>query len=168
MIKYALLCEVEHEFEAWFSNSEAYEDQRQALMIACPFCGSPRVRKAIMAPNIQPSRKGSASEGPSPQSSGAGADPTEARLMAEALHKLRQHIETHYDYVGSDFASEARDIHSGLSQQRLIYGEAKSEEVKALIEEGVPITPIPQAITPEAHGPLGSKTLRPQDRSKLN
>ena len=68
--------------------------------------------------------------------------------MMEAMAKARRHVEDNFDYVGDAFAREARDIHDGVSPQRAIYGEAKPEEVKSLVEDGVPVAPLPPAIAP--------------------
>lgn len=111
MIKYALLCDQDHEFEAWFSNSTAYEDQVARNLVECPHCGSLDVRKALMAPAVRTARKRAAS--PEEQ----------ARQMAS---KVRAHIRENYDYVGEDFASEARAMHDGDKPERLIYGETSA------------------------------------------
>ncbi|MDI7775332.1 DUF1178 family protein [Asticcacaulis sp. EMRT-3] len=131
MIRYALKCDVGHEFEAWFDSSDGYDAQTAKGLVACPMCGSVMVSKAIMAPMVR---------------TGKQADETAAktqRAVAEAMHRLRQHVEKTHDYVGGDFASEARDIHHGLAPDRPIYGEATQDEVKSLVEEGVPVAPLP-------------------------
>jgi hypothetical protein len=65
------------------------------------------------------------------------------QAVAEALHRLRRHVETTHDYVGKAFASEARDMHEGLTPERPIYGEATPDEVKGLVEDGVPVAAVP-------------------------
>lgn len=137
MIKYALRCFVEHEFEAWFSNSDAYDKQAADGLIECPFCGSKSVSKAIMAPAVK-TRKGEMTV------------PAEMRQMAEMLHQMRQAVESQCDYVGANFASEARDMHEGVTPERPIYGEATPSEVKALKDEGIPVMalPKPEALLP--------------------
>ncbi len=52
MIRYALNCENRHTFESWFQNSSAYDKQAKRSLINCPVCGSAKVEKAIMAPNL--------------------------------------------------------------------------------------------------------------------
>lgn len=133
MIKYALLCDQDHEFEAWFSNSDSYDDQVARHLVECPHCGSLDVRKALMAPAVRTSRKRAAS--PEEQ----------AKQMAS---KVRAHIRDNYDYVGDDFASEARAMHKGEKPERLIYGETSAEESKSLKDDGVPVTPLPDALAP--------------------
>jgi hypothetical protein len=131
MIRYALKCDIDHEFEAWFESSDGYEAQVAQGLVECPLCGSLNVAKAIMAPMVRTSRQKEDSEA------------SAKRAVAEALHRLRQHVESTHDYVGGDFAHEARDIHNGLAPDRPIYGEATPDEVKSLVEEGVPVAPLP-------------------------
>lgn len=131
MIKYALKCEVDHDFEAWFPSSDGYDQQVRQGLVECPHCGTQNVAKAIMAPQVRTSKAA--------ESGLAEAQ----KAVAEALYKLRQHVETTHDYVGKSFAAEARDIHEGLAPDRPIYGEATPQEVKSLVEEGVPVAPLP-------------------------
>ena len=133
MIRYALICECDHGFEAWFSNSAAFDEQNERDLIECPQCGSVGIRKAVMSPAVATSRKREAS----PQ----------ARLKAMAA-LVKAHIRSHYDYVGEDFAAEARAIHAGDKPERLIYGETSPAEGEALRDEGVPVAPLPDALAP--------------------
>lgn len=139
MIRYALSCEHDHGFEAWFGSSTDYDVQAERGLVECPFCGSREVRKQIMAPAVTGTKK--------------TAPPDHAQtVMMEAVAKARRHVEENFDYVGDAFAREARDIHDGISPQRAIYGEAKPAEVKSLIEDGVPVAPLPPAIAPRPKG----------------
>jgi hypothetical protein len=134
MIRYALLCEQAHEFEGWFGSSDDFDDQAGRGLLECPVCGSKSVSKQIMAPAVAGTRKrGASGEAPSRQ------------MMMEAMGRMRRHVEENFDYVGDRFAREARDIHEGKSEERGIYGEASPQEVKALVEEGVPVAPLPPA-----------------------
>lgn len=133
MIRYALICDGEHEFEAWFSNSAAFDDQNARDLVECPQCGSAGVRKAVMSPAVTTSRQRDATP--------------EARMRAAAA-QVKAHIRTHYDYVGTDFAVEARAIHAGDKPERLIYGEASPQESEALHEAGVPVAPLPDVFAP--------------------
>jgi hypothetical protein len=166
MIRYALQCEFGHEFEAWFSSSTTYDEQVVAGQVSCPHCGSLSVSKAIMAPNVSTSRK---------QAEAVATEQKAQRVMAEMAHRLRAHVEANFDYVGPTFASEARDIHDGLSPQRPIYGEATGEEVKSLIEDGISVAPIPapmttpKAIDPAHAAPVSSPRIgTPVPKSRLN
>jgi hypothetical protein len=134
MIRYALLCEHGHDFEGWFGASDDFEAQRERGLLECPVCGSKAVRKAIMAPSVSGTKAQAGPDGP----------PPEAReMMMQAAQAVRQHVEDNFDYVGDAFASEARAIHEGKSEDRGIYGEASGSEVKKLIEDGVPVAPLP-------------------------
>lgn len=144
MIKYALKCENNHGFEAWFGDSCAYEDQNEKGLIECPYCGSVRIDKAIMAPNIRTSKSKNAD---APIINQPELLPSE---IAKAYSQIKSHIEKNYDYVGKNFAEEARAIHAGVSEERLIYGETSPKEAVELIEEGVPIAPIPPLANPKA------------------
>lgn len=136
MIKYALACEHGHAFEGWFGASADFDDQAARGLLDCPVCASKAVRKQIMSPAVG---------GTKAQDSGAGLPPEARQVMMEAMGKVRAHVEQNFDYVGDAFAREARDIHEGKSEERGIYGEASPAEVKALVEDGVPVAPLPPA-----------------------
>jgi hypothetical protein len=129
MIRYTLRCDKDHGFDSWFGSAAAYDSLRASGHVACPDCGSTRVEKALMAPNVTPSRK---------QPLAAPQDPREA-----ALAELRRRVEENSDYVGLEFAAEARRIHEGEAPERSIYGEARPDEARRLIEDGVPVAPLP-------------------------
>lgn len=137
MIRYALKCDVDHDFEAWFSSSSGFDDQIAKGLVECPMCGSKAVTKAIMAPMVRTSK-------------GADSMADAQKAVAEAMYRLRKHVETTHDYVGAGFAAEARDIHNGLTPDRLIYGEATPQEVQALVDDGVPVAALPVFTPPVA------------------
>lgn len=135
MIRYALACDHAHPFEAWFGSSSDYDDQAARGLVECPFCGSHAVSKQIMAPAVAGTKK-------------RDAAPDLGRMQAmmmQAAREVRSHVEQNFDYVGDAFAREARDIHEGRSEQREIYGEATSAEVRALKEDGIPCAALPPA-----------------------
>lgn len=134
MIKYALVCAQAHPFEGWFGSSADYDDQSARGLITCPACGSAEVRKQIMAPAVS---------GTKARGSDAVADPNMRSMMMEAMARVRSHVTDNFDYVGDRFAAEARAIHEGASEDRGIYGEASAKEVRALIEDGVQVAPLP-------------------------
>ncbi|MEL7028928.1 MAG: DUF1178 family protein [Pseudomonadota bacterium] len=134
MIKYSLICADNHEFEAWFRDSADYDSQAERKLVECPICGTLEVRKAIMAPSI--ARGGS----------GAG-DKRMGEIqkeIAKAMTRARDYVEKNFDYVGDKFPEEARKIHYGETDERQIYGEASGAEVKELVDEGVPVAPVPK------------------------
>jgi hypothetical protein len=130
MIRYALACDAGHEFEAWFGDSQDFDDQSARGLLTCPLCETHAVRKQIMAPAVSPSRR---------------KQPEKREMMMEAMGAIRAHVEETFDYVGPGFAAEARRIHAGEAERRGVYGEASPEEVKALVEDGVPVAPLPPA-----------------------
>jgi hypothetical protein len=142
MIKYALRCSENHQFEAWFSNSTAYEAQAAARQILCPNCGRDRVQKALMAPNVVSARNREI-----PPASSPGPNP--GGEIVAMLRKFREHVAQNSEYVGPRFAEEARKIHHEEAEARGIHGEASNEEVKLLKEEGVEFYPLPSL--PEEH-----------------
>ena len=136
MIRYALVCDQDHPFEAWFGSSSDYDDQAQRGLVECPFCGSHGVAKQIMAPAVAGTKRSS----PAPDMAAKMQS-----MMLEAAREVRAHVEQNFDYVGDRFAKEARDIHEGKSEDRGIYGEASPKEVKALLEDGVKVAALPPA-----------------------
>ena len=137
MIRYDLVCDRGHAFDGWFRDSQGFEDQAAAKTVQCPHCGSSDVEKALMAPGV-PARSNRRS-GPSEDSM---TDPR-AVMMRTAMRKLREHVEATADYVGPQFADEARRIHNKESEERGIYGEASPEEARALRDEGIDVMPLP-------------------------
>jgi hypothetical protein len=142
MIHFTLKCDKGHRFDSWFQSSDAFDTLKAAGMVCCTECGSTQVAKAIMAPRVQASHKRT-------QAAVAEPDATSTELSAasnpaqQALTELRKKVEENADYVGMNFAREARDIHDGLSPERAIYGEAKPEDARKLFEDGVPLAPLP-------------------------
>lgn len=133
MIRYALICEHEHEFEGWFGSSGDFDDQQARGLLECPMCASKAVRKQIMAPAVSGTKRTSLKD---------QAQPTQA-MMLEAMGRIRKHVEENFDDVGDSFAKEARAMHEGKTEVRGIYGQATPTEVKELVEDGVPVAPLP-------------------------
>lgn len=144
MIRYALKCDQDHAFDGWYRSAGAFDALLAAGHVACVVCGSTRVEKAVMAPLVRPARRAAApepagpAESPAPGPLSAPASPAE-----QALGELRRRIEASSENVGRDFAREARAIHEGEAEARPIIGEAAPEEAKSLIEDGVPVAPLP-------------------------
>jgi hypothetical protein len=153
MIRYNLRCERGHAFESWFQSSSAYESQEKRKLVNCPSCGSAKVERAIMAPQIV-SKKGRESVEPAPApvampSTDVAAPTSTPLMMAQErelrakLRELRDHIVKNADNVGERFPNEARKMHYGDIEHRPIYGEASPEEARSLIDEGVEVSPLP-------------------------
>ena len=150
MIRYNLRCKQGHSFESWFQSSSAYESQEKRKLVSCPACGSTKVERAIMAPQIV-SKKGreKPQAAPAPTSTETTSpEPAPLMMTKEAelrakLRELRDHIVKNADNVGDRFSNEARKMHYGEIEHRPIYGQASNEEAQALIEEGVEVSPLP-------------------------
>jgi len=143
MIQYTLKCSKDHRFDSWFQSAAAFDKLKGAGMVSCAVCGDTSIEKAIMAPRVRPAR--SASVPPKETETTAPTPPLSAPASPaeQALADLKKHVEANSDYVGESFAKEARAMHDGDAPERAIYGEAKPEEAKALIEDGIPVTPLP-------------------------
>lgn len=134
MIRYSLKCGAGHGFESWFKGADAFSALMTAGQVACPVCGTSAVEKDLMAPAVLPARKAVSAR---PDLSMPASD-LEAKLAA-----LKKQIEENSEYVGLNFAAEARKIHAGDAPERAIHGEAKPDEARAMIEEGLPVAPLP-------------------------
>ena len=134
MIRYALQCAAGHGFEAWFASSAGYDDQAARGLFECPICGSVQVGKAIMAPAVAGTKRRAEPE----------VAPARMRqVFREAAREVRRHVLSEFENVGDGFAKEARAIHEGKAEERGIFGEATTAEVKALKEDGVGVAPLP-------------------------
>ena len=164
MIHYQLCCDEDHAFDGWFRDSAAFDGQAKQGLVACPHCGSGKVRRALMAPSIGRTRGaavdepavagGAAGVAPSPAlptSPGGMPDVAASPVMAAAmpdkvramLQRLRAEVETKCEHVGDRFAAEARAIHRGEADARGIYGEATPEQAEALADEGIEVARLP-------------------------
>ena len=171
MIKYQLICDLSHEFEGWFQTSASFDAQNQSQLITCPVCGSARVRRALMTPNLaspksrrrpsadkisdtnasitgihgsssSPSNQKNAS-GSSDVASGASSSVTEIGEAMAQLRQLQRKIKAEYRDVGTEFAAEVRKINYGESAPENIYGRSSDEEREALADEGIDVVAMP-------------------------
>ncbi|WP_353342959.1 DUF1178 family protein [Litorivita sp. NS0012-18] len=147
MIRFDLKCAADHRFDSWFQSAAAFDKLLASQMVTCAVCGSTKVEKAVMAPRVRTARSKGAKEvetveAPAPR-------PLDRPLSApasaaeQAVKALRAHIEANSDYVGEDFAKEARAIQNGTAPERPIYGESSLSEAKKLIDEGIEVAPLP-------------------------
>lgn len=154
MIHYKLRCGAGHEFEGWFQDSAGFEKLASAGLVECTTCGSTQVERALMAPAVVSSRKKAKPPAlpPQPAAEAPAAPPAEGQRMAAGpipaqllamLQRLRTEVEKSCDYVGKDFAEEARKIHNGEAEARGIYGEATDAEAEALAEDGIEVARLP-------------------------
>jgi hypothetical protein len=145
MIKFALLCARGHEFQSWFQSSEAFDTQVESGLVLCPLCQVTEVTKAIMAPAIASRGEAKRAKPPAQTQSQTKVALLDRRdLKSRAMiDAFRRRILAETDDVGSHFAEEARKIHNGLVPERAIHGQASIGDARALIEEGVPVLPVP-------------------------
>jgi hypothetical protein len=157
MIKYALACDKGHAFESWFQNSAAYDKQIKRGLVTCPLCGSEKVEKALMTPQVSGTRKRGKTIAPAPEAPAPAKEappaqeapapvamisPQEREFRAK-LKELRDHLTKNADNVGRKFPEEARKMHYGEIEHRSIYGEASPQDAKDLHEEGIEFHPLP-------------------------
>lgn len=150
MIHYNLRCAHGHEFDSWFRSSDAFEKQARAGLVECPVCGDTQVSRALMTPAVarapgvkgRPEATAEAAPAAPPAPTKPAAGPLPAQVLA-LLQRVREEVERNSDYVGGDFAEEARRIHKGEAEERPIYGEATDAEAEALRDEGIAVSRIP-------------------------
>jgi hypothetical protein len=162
MIRYRLQCPDDHQFDAWFANSAAYDTQAKRGLVTCAVCGSTKIEKALMAPNVATKGNKKADKPAKPAASDTPSDTTaiaatnSVALTGEAakraavaqelmalMRKVRAEVEAKAEYVGPNFAEEARKIHYDEAPNRGIYGEATKRDVVELLDEGIDIMPLP-------------------------
>jgi hypothetical protein len=153
MIRYALRCERDHTFESWFQDSAAFDTQVKRKLVDCPVCGSVKIEKAIMAPQIVSKKRREATvpaqapapapTQPAPEAASTPLMMAQERDLRAKLKELRDHIVKNADNVGERFPNEARKMHYGEIEHRPIYGEASPDEARSLIDEGVEVSPLP-------------------------
>ncbi len=150
MIVYELRCGAGHGFEAWFRNSDAYDQLNAAHQVTCAVCGITEISKAPMAPRIGRADRGGERElvrAEPPQASAPAApshvSPEQVRVVMSKIAELNRHIAETCDYVGTAFPEEARKIHYGETPPREIYGEATPAEAAELHEEGITVASVP-------------------------
>ena len=135
MIRFSLHCDNAHEFDAWFRSNEDFDGQKKSGLLSCPVCHSTSIEKQLMAPAVSTARKRE-------QQVGLGLE-AEQQKMLSALREVTKKVRKEAEYVGDRFAEEARRIHFKEVEERAIYGEASVKEVSSLVEDGIPVVPLP-------------------------
>lgn len=148
MIRYTLACDKGHQFESWFADSAAYDKQAKRKLVTCPHCGSAKVDKTIMAPQISTSKKRAKAQAPAPSPAPAENTPVamispQEQEFRSKLKELREHLTKNSDNVGTKFPDEARKMHYGEIEHRSIYGEATPKDAKEMLDEGIEFHPLP-------------------------
>lgn len=140
MIVFDLKCGQAHVFEAWFGSSADYADQRERGLLSCPICGDAAIDKAVMAPNV--AAKGNRAPVAAPDT------PPDPKALIAALAAAQARALEGSQWVGTAFADKARAMHLGEETAAPIHGQTSVAEAKALIDEGVPIAPLPLPVIP--------------------
>ena len=135
MIKYNLTCKkCNHLFDSWFPSSKEYEKLKSLKHINCPSCDSLRIEKSLMSPNVLNSKK-------------KKSEIVKNEKYVQVKNKIKEYqkfIKNNFEYVGENFAYEARSIHyNNKKKSKGIYGKATTDEVKELDEEGIKTEIIP-------------------------
>ncbi|WP_075217238.1 DUF1178 family protein [Mongoliimonas terrestris] len=158
MIRYALVCDKAHGFDAWFRSAADFDTQAERGLLSCPHCGSVSVAKGLMTPQVRTAESREKTRLPPPQPttdapSDTGSDmmvpvpaalaTPEGREILGRLRALKAKLIENSENVGAKFAEEARRIHYGEAPERPVHGQATVEEARALVEEGVGILPLP-------------------------
>lgn len=144
MIRYALRCEpAGHDFDGWFRSGADFDRQSALGLLECPLCGTSSVAKALMRPAVSASRVGPPGSAGPAGTAAVSPPPAEMLAMMRRLQAMAREVRAEADYVGPNFAEEARRIHYGETQERRIYGEASAPEVRGLLEEGIAALPLP-------------------------
>ena len=133
MIKYKLLCKnCSDSFESWFASSKEFERLKKSKLLQCLNCNSNKIDKSLMAPSIINKQK---------------KNNKDTKKFLEIKNKLKEYkkfVKNNFDYVGDNFAYEARSIHyNNKKKQKGIYGKASIKEAKELSEEGIEVETMP-------------------------
>ena len=131
MIVFDLRCQAGGEvFEGWFASSSDYSDQIERGLVQCPFCGSAEVEKAPMAPRV------------------SRANALDASKALVELAELQTRPLSNSEWVGEELPQTARAMHLGEMERRPVHGQASAEEARSLIDEGIPVLPLPLPVVP--------------------
>ena len=135
MIKYNLTCKkCNNLFDSWFPSSKEYEKLKNLKHINCPNCNSLKIEKSLMSPNVLNSKK-------------EKSKIVRNEKYVQVKNKIKEYqkfIKNNLEYVGENFAYEARSIHyNNKKNSKGIYGKATIDEVKELDEEGIKTEIIP-------------------------
>ena len=134
MIKYNLKCKNKHEFESWFSDSNEFENLKKKNLLECIFCSSKKIDKTIMSPMIARTKK---------SKNDIKKFDKNIEIEKKKLLQLRKFVENNFEYVGENFIKKVREVYYDNKNDKIIYGNATSEEKKELEEEGIDLLTIP-------------------------
>ena len=149
MIKYSLkcsenVCSKKEPFDGWFQNSSSFEKQIKAGYISCPYCGSLKVRKNLMTPSVKNTKKISSKINSKKIKHDELFEKTNKQFdMMVVLRNIKKEIQKNAEFVGNNFAKEAKAIHEGKSKERAIYGQAKTKDLEELKSKNIDVIAVP-------------------------
>ena len=134
MIKYLLNCKkCKIEFESWFASSKEFDKLKKLKLLNCQNCNSGKVEKSLMKPSLVKTTN--------------KINNKEVSKVIKFKKKLKEYqsfIKNNFEYVGENFAYEARSIHyNNKKNKKNIFGKASITDIKELKEEGIETTSIP-------------------------
>tara|TARA_Y100000996_G_C22258997_1_gene535083 strand:- start:155 stop:580 length:426 start_codon:yes stop_codon:yes gene_type:complete len=134
MIKYSLKCKnCSIEFESWFSSSKEFDRLKKLKYLKCQNCSSIKIDKSLMSPNLNNTKKKSNEQ-----------DIEKFKQVKNKLINYQKFVKENLEFVGDNFAYEARSIHYNKKKEKKgIYGKASEEEIKELKNEGIETEMIP-------------------------
>lgn len=145
MIVLNLICTNQHRFEFWFDSNDAFESQHSSNGVLCPYCGIAEVARLPAAPRIkrQAGAQALAKDSAAPKAPDASRE--------AALFAVFQRLIAESEDVGDRFPEEARKIHYEEVSPRKIRGRSTAAEALELLEEGIPVLPLPVPSTGDMH-----------------
>ena len=136
MIKYKLTCKsCEISFDSWFASSKEYDKLKKKKLINCHICGSLRVEKNLMAPKLMNKNLIQRED---------KKNMLKYQKIKKTINEYQRFIKSNFEYVGENFAYEARSIHyNNKKRNKGIYGKASKQDLKELKEEGIDTQLVP-------------------------
>ncbi len=151
MIKFSLCCERNHIFDSWFESNKAFETLNSKQLLTCPICNSTLISKNIMAPNIVAKENSTKNECLEQKEEKKIDLQKPLSKYEEALQTIKKELEKNSEYVGKKFVEQARMMYQSSTEKRSIHGEASLKEAKELVEEGIPVTPLPWPVVTDTN-----------------
>ncbi len=135
MIKYKLICkDCENTFDSWFASSSEFEKLKKKCLLSCHFCESLKIEKSLMTPSVVNKNKFLEEK----------SNLKKYTKIKKKINDYQKFIKKNFDFVGENFAYEARAIHyNNKSTKKGIYGSASKKEIQELKEEGIETQTIP-------------------------
>jgi hypothetical protein len=147
MIVFELQCGAQHRFEGWFTSAGDFDGQKAAGLVSCPVCGDHGIDRV---PTARIQRAKDSPSPPAPARRPPRAQPSR-QITPEMVAAFVDHAVAHSEDVGERFPEEARRIHHGEAEQRAVRGVASLEATVKLLEEGIPVMPLPVPAKKEWH-----------------